>query len=92
LARKFIVGVALHLGKRQRQNTPVGVYPYSNGHGEAVDSMWTTQWKGKRLASGEFCLESPTLQSLFNQGIPDNLFEQKKVTFHLERPANTSTQ
>jgi hypothetical protein len=64
----------------------------SNGHGDAVDSMWTTQWKGKRLPSGEFCLESPTLQSLFNQGIQDNLSEQKKVIFHLERPANTSTQ
>jgi hypothetical protein len=58
---------------------------------EPVDSMWTTKWKGKRLPSGEFCLESPTLQSLFNQGIPDNLFEQKKVTFLLERPAITST-
>jgi hypothetical protein len=58
---------------------------------EAVDSLWTTKWKRKRLPSGEFCLESPTLQSIFNQGIPDNLFEQKKVTFHLERPANTST-
>jgi hypothetical protein len=34
----------------------------------------------------------PTLQSLLNQGIQDNLFEQKKVIFHLERPANTSTQ
>jgi hypothetical protein len=43
--------------------------------GEAVDSLWTTKWKGKRLPSGEFCLESPTLQTLFNQGIPDNLFE-----------------
>jgi hypothetical protein len=28
----------------------------------------------------------PYLTILFNQGIPDNLFEQKKVTFHLERP------
>jgi hypothetical protein len=62
------------------------------GTREAVDSMWTTKWKGKRLPSGEFCLESPTLQSLFNQAIPDNLSEQKKVTFHLERPAITSTQ
>ncbi|MFC3769502.1 hypothetical protein ACFOSW_12470 [Paenibacillus sp. GCM10012303] len=62
------------------------------GTNETADSMWTTKWKGKRLPSGEFCLEFPTLQSLFNQGIPDNLFEQKKVTFHLERPANTSAQ
>jgi hypothetical protein len=47
---------------------------------------------GTKEETPEFCLESPTLQSLFNQGIPDNLFEQKKVIFHLERPANTSTQ
>jgi hypothetical protein len=59
---------------------------------EAVDSLWTTKWKAKRLPSGEFCLESPTLQSLLNQGVQDNLFEQKKVTFHLERPAITSIQ
>jgi hypothetical protein len=58
----------------------------NKGCQEAVDSLWTTKWKGKRLPSGEFCLESHTLQSLFNQGIPDNLSEQKKVTFHLERP------
>jgi hypothetical protein len=35
---------------------------------------------------------TPALQSLLHQGIPDNLFEQKKVIFHLERPANTSTK
>jgi len=50
------------------------------------------QVEREKIIFWRVCLESPTLQSLFNQGIPDNLFEQKKVTFHLERPANPSTQ
>ncbi|MDF2658527.1 MAG: hypothetical protein K0Q94_1318 [Paenibacillus sp.] len=52
--------------------------------------MWTTKWKGKDYVPASF-VWNPLLAILINQGIPDNLLEQKQVTFHLERPAVTST-
>jgi hypothetical protein len=49
------------------------------------------QVESEKIAFWRVLFGIPNLKFHLNKGIPDNLSEQKKATFHLERPDNTST-